>query len=136
MRKKKKTGKSFNVSKCNLVFFFYLSLRLCFSVVYLKSKTSFRWKNLYVPEYFLNNFSFKVKSYSHSKTLGKITITKRKSKRSILMIRELLSFDYCTRFNCTTEKQVNLKRRNVLHAWRIYRFYIKLVQYRFLLTLA
>ena len=66
---------------------------------------------------FSNDISFNGKSESHIKTLGGITITKLKWKRPVLMIRELLRLEYLyARFNHTTEREVNLKLSNFLHA--------------------
>ena len=95
------------------------------------------WKSSYVPVFSLNDSLLEAKSESRIKSLGRTTITKRQRRRSFLMIWELLSLDYFYgRFNGTTERQVNLKLRNLLHAWPIYRFYVKLLQCGLLLTLA
>ena len=64
-------------------FILYLSERLCFSSVYLKLKASLRCKKLHVPEFFLNDISFKGKAESYIKTIGGIRITERKCKRSV-----------------------------------------------------
>ena len=137
MSKKQKMIKYLNVSTFNLVFFYFIFIwGVCYDSEYLRLKTSLRWKNLYVPDFFLNDISFKAKSEPRIKTIGEITTKKRKNKRSVFMIGELMSLHYSKAWlNRKTERQRNLKLINFLHAWWVYRFYVKRLQYGLLLPL-
>ena len=65
---KQKTGKYFNVSKCNLVFFILdLSKSGLLKGMCLKLKGYLPRKNSDFPEFIVNRFSFKGKSKSQSK---------------------------------------------------------------------
>ena len=62
--------------------------------MYLKLKTSFSRKNVYVLGLILNYISFKAKSKSHMNIWELKNIAKWKIKRSVSMFQELWNLEY------------------------------------------